>query len=177
MSLSEKQQAAATASGHARVIAGPGSGKTTLLLARTAHLLEQPGVRVGMVTFANTAAREMRERMSGEVDLSRVQVNTFDAFARGQVRHLIEGRRPPRLYEQKIAVTRAISQSGVSVEVEKAEEIIARLSARMYPDDAPSDEYRLFSTYQDLLVQDGLIEFSEVARSAVQGLRDGSVEP
>lgn len=101
MNLSEKQQEAAIASGHVRIIAGPGSGKTTLLLARTAHLLAEPGAQVGMVTFANTAAREMRERMSGEVDLSRVQVSTFDAFARGQVKHLVAGRRPPKCMSKK----------------------------------------------------------------------------
>lgn len=177
MNLSEKQQAAAIASGHVRIIAGPGSGKTTLLLARTAQLLAEPGAQVGMVTFANTAAREMRERMSGEVDLSRVQVSTFDAFARGQVKHLVAGRRPPKVYEKKIAISRAISQSGSSVDAETAEEIIARLSARMYPDDASSDEYELFSEYQELLAQDGFIDFSEVARSAVLGMRDGTVEP
>jgi len=177
MNLSKKQQAAAIASGHVRVIAGPGSGKTTLLIARTAHLLKDPDASVAMVTFASNAAKEMQERLSAEVDLSRVLVSTFDAFARRQVMDLIAGRRPPKAYEQKIAVTRAIRESGLGIEVELAEEIIAKLSARMYPDDGDPDEYRLFSCYQDLLERDGFIEFSEVARMAVEGMRNATLEP
>ncbi|WP_342632794.1 ATP-dependent helicase [Marinobacter alkaliphilus] len=177
MGLSDKQQKAALAQGHARVIAGPGSGKTTLLVARTEYLLRDPQARVGLVTFASAAAGEMRERLAKKVDLDRVMVSTFDAFARRQVLDLIDGRRPPKPFEQQIAVSRAIKESELDYESDIAEEVIARLSARMYPDDGDPKEYQLFSAYQELLERDGLIEFSEIARMAVEGMRDGRVEP
>ena len=64
--LNEAQRRAAThTNGPMLVLAGPGSGKTTVILHRVKHLIEACGVearRILVVTFAKTAATEMRTR-------------------------------------------------------------------------------------------------------------------
>src|SRR5512136_1927281 len=65
--LNPQQRAAVTAPpGPSLVIAGAGAGKTRTLIYRVAFLLEQgiPPERVLLLTFTNTAAREMMRRVA-----------------------------------------------------------------------------------------------------------------
>jgi len=177
MTLSLKQDQARKAGDYVRVIAGPGSGKTTLLVARTSFLLEQPGAVVGLVTFANPAAQEMRERLTGNADMSRVRVSTFDSFARQQFMPFLNGRRPPKYFERQILMTRAISESGSDFDLEKAGEVINEMNNRLHPEKAESECVDLFETYRDLMENDGLIDFAEIARQVVLGLHGGKIKP
>lgn len=177
MALSQKQDRARTGGDYVRVIAGPGSGKTTLLVARTGHLLEDPGAVVGMVTFANPAAREMRERMTGTVDMSRVLVSTFDALARQQFQPFLNRRRPPKYFERQILIRRALDEVGGGFEEDVAGEVIDELNNMLHPDQAEASCFDLFDAYRSLMESDGLIDFAEVARQVVFKLRSGEIEP
>lgn len=177
MGLSNKQDRARTGGDYVRVIAGPGSGKTTLLVARTKFLLEQPGSVVGLVTFANPAAQEMRERLSTRVDVSRVKVSTFDAFARQQFYPFLNGRRPPKFFERQILIRRAIQDSGSAFDEETAASVIEELNCRLYPEESAEECVELFEVYRELMEEDGLIDFGEVARQVVLKMMSGEIEP
>ena len=82
--LNPSQRAAATEiGGPVAIVAGPGTGKTRTLTARIAYLIERlraPPASVLALTFTNTAAREMRERLAGMLGGGRsagIAVGTF----------------------------------------------------------------------------------------------------
>lgn len=71
--------------GPVMILAGAGSGKTRTLVARIQYLLDEKRVspfQVLAVTFSNKASREMRERLSHNIniDVGALQVTTFHAF-------------------------------------------------------------------------------------------------
>jgi DNA helicase II / ATP-dependent DNA helicase PcrA len=83
--LNDAQREAVTApDGPVLVVAGAGSGKTRVLTTRIAWLLAEQGVQPGSIlayTFTNRAAREMRERVAGQVgpERSPYWIGTFHA--------------------------------------------------------------------------------------------------
>lgn len=177
MKLSPQQEAARTAGDYARIVAGPGSGKTTLLVARTQYLVERHGARVGLVTFANAAAAEMRARLQGVVAADDVEVATFDAFARRQMLHKLQGRRPPRGFESKIMIRRALQETQLPLEEKEAALYIEELHHYLNPEQAHPTAWQLYEAYQSLMTRDGLIDFAEIARQSVHGMRAGEVQP
>lgn len=68
----------------ALVLAGAGSGKTTVVANRTVRLagLLLPGQCLQLLTFANKAAKEMKDRVKrlGGSDLSVIRFDTFHSF-------------------------------------------------------------------------------------------------
>ena len=70
----EQQKAVCAVEPAVAVIAGPGTGKTKTLVSRAVHLLCEKQVsprQLTAVTFTNKAAREMRERLTAELDKNR----------------------------------------------------------------------------------------------------------
>lgn len=177
MELTRKQDRARTAGDYARVIAGPGSGKTTLLVARAAYLLENPGTRLAMVTFAKAAAWEMKARLEAHTDADRVMVATFDAFARRQAKPLLGGYRPPRPFEKQLLVSRAIREANVAFDVDTATSIIEALSARLDHSRTSGENRRLYEAYCRLMDDDGVMDFAQLAKRCVEWLGDGTVAP
>lgn len=84
-SLNPEQRAAAEINeGFALVVAGPGTGKTKTLVSHVVHLVKNgvPPRRIGLVTFTNKAAKEMRERAEAMYPpASRVWCGTFHSLA------------------------------------------------------------------------------------------------
>lgn len=81
----EQRQAVDAIDGPVLVIAGPGTGKTQLLSARVANILERtdiPAQNILCLTFTESGARNMRERLARFIGLAAydVQINTYHAF-------------------------------------------------------------------------------------------------
>lgn len=80
-----QKKAVDTTDGPVMVIAGPGSGKTELLSLRVGKILQQGTARASnilLLTFTETAARNMRERLESLIgpDAFRVAIYTFHGF-------------------------------------------------------------------------------------------------
>jgi DNA helicase II / ATP-dependent DNA helicase PcrA len=81
----EQRRAVLHTEGPVLILAGAGSGKTRTLVHRVVHLIRGQRVdaqRIGVVTFTNKAAEEMRERVRGFAgdEARRVTVSTFHAL-------------------------------------------------------------------------------------------------
>lgn len=82
---SAQKKAVDTIDGPVMVIAGPGSGKTELLSLRVGNILKVGSARASSIlclTFTETAARNMRERLHTLIgaDAYRVAIYTFHSF-------------------------------------------------------------------------------------------------
>src|ERR1700744_3141281 len=80
-----QKQAVDTTEGPVLVIAGPGTGKTQLLSMRVANILAKNDVapsNILCLTFTDTAARNMRERLIGIIGQPayHVAIHTFHSF-------------------------------------------------------------------------------------------------
>lgn len=82
MKLNTEQGAAAhTTERNVLVLAGPGSGKTRTLIARARWLHEKcPNDRIVMITYTNSAANEMRDRLKDDIPEGQLIIGTIHAF-------------------------------------------------------------------------------------------------
>ncbi len=87
----EQASAIATDEKATLVLAGAGTGKTSVITGKVAHLIRNQGVapkEILVLAFNRDAAKEVRERLSGE--LSGVTVSTFHAFGRQVIAQMSE---------------------------------------------------------------------------------------
>jgi DNA helicase-2/ATP-dependent DNA helicase PcrA len=96
----EQKKAVDTTEGPVLVIAGPGSGKTELLALRVGNILKGGNAKASNIlclTFTETAARNMRERLETLIgaDAYRVGIYTFHSFCTDVI-----GRYPEYFFNQ-----------------------------------------------------------------------------
>jgi DNA helicase-2/ATP-dependent DNA helicase PcrA len=195
--LDPEQRAVATAlSGPVCVLAGAGTGKTRAITHRIAY-----GVRAGIlqpasvlaVTFTARAAGEMRGRLR-QLGAGGVQARTFHSAALRQLQYFwprAVGGEMPRLLERKVQlvaeagarsrirldrnelrdVTGEIEWCKVTQTVPEDYAAVAAKTRRDVPRD-PAEVARIYTTYEQLKRDRGLIDFEDVLLLTVGVLQD-----
>ncbi|MFI1568138.1 ATP-dependent DNA helicase UvrD2 [Streptomyces sp. NPDC020490] len=192
----EQREVATALHGPVCVLAGAGTGKTRAITHRIAY-----GVRAGIlqpssvlaVTFTNRAAGEMRGRLR-QLGAHGVQARTFHSAALRQLQYFWPkaiGGSMPRLVDRKIQlvadaaaacrirldrgelrdVTAEIEWSKVTQTVPADYALAAAKAAREVPRD-PAEVAQLYSVYEDLKRERGVIDFEDVLLLTVAILQD-----
>uniref|UniRef100_A0AAU3I175 ATP-dependent DNA helicase UvrD2 n=1 Tax=Streptomyces sp. NBC_01393 TaxID=2903851 RepID=A0AAU3I175_9ACTN len=195
--LDPEQRAVATAlHGPVCVLAGAGTGKTRAITHRIAY-----GVRAGIlqpssvlaVTFTNRAAGEMRGRLR-QLGAGGVQARTFHSAALRQLQYFwpkAVGGGMPRLVDRKIQlvadaaaacrirldrgelrdVTGEIEWCKVTQTIPADYAAAAARAGREAPRD-PAETAKIYSAYEDLKRDRGVIDFEDVLLLTVAILQD-----
>ncbi|MEU8573319.1 ATP-dependent DNA helicase UvrD2 [Streptomyces asoensis] len=192
----EQREVATALRGPVCVLAGAGTGKTRAITHRIAY-----GVRAGIlqpssvlaVTFTNRAAGEMRGRLR-QLGAQGVQARTFHSAALRQLQYFWPkaiGGSLPRLVDRKIQlvadaaaacrvrldrgelrdVTAEIEWSKVTQTVPADYASAAVKAGRDIPRD-PAEIAQLYSAYEDVKRQRGVIDFEDVLLLTVAVLQD-----
>ncbi len=200
-SLNERQREAVTETdGPLLILAGAGSGKTRVITYRIAYLIAEHNVaphNILAVTFTNKAAQEMRERverlLSGERLTSAPLISTFHSLCVRILRQHIEAlqqgyTRSFTIYDQDDSVRlikacikdlgyddkqlgpRAVqgAVSGAKNRGEDADSYKARVE---YGDEKRAAIARVFSLYEERLVNNNALDFDDLLIKTVQLLR------
>ncbi|MEU5886268.1 ATP-dependent DNA helicase UvrD2 [Streptomyces sp. NPDC047461] len=192
----EQREVALALHGPVCVLAGAGTGKTRAITHRIAY-----GVRAGIlqpssvlaVTFTNRAAGEMRGRLR-QLGAAGVQARTFHSAALRQLQYFwpkAVGGSMPRLVDRKIQlvvdaaaacrirldrgelrdVTAEIEWSKVTQTVPGDYALAAAKAGRDVPRN-PAEVAQLYTAYEDLKRERGVIDFEDVLLLTVAVLQD-----
>ncbi|CCK27579.1 putative DNA helicase II [Streptomyces davaonensis JCM 4913] len=192
----EQREVATALHGPVCVLAGAGTGKTRAITHRIAY-----GVRAGIlqpssvlaVTFTNRAAGEMRGRLR-QLGAAGVQARTFHSAALRQLQYFwpkAVGGSMPRLVDRKIQLvadaaaacrirldrgelrdtTGEIEWAKVTQTVPADYTLAAAKAGREAPRD-PAEIAQLYSAYEDLKRERGVIDFEDVLLLTVAILQD-----
>ncbi|MFJ3232798.1 ATP-dependent DNA helicase UvrD2 [Streptomyces sp. NPDC086787] len=192
----EQREVATALHGPVCVLAGAGTGKTRAITHRIAY-----GVRAGIlqpasvlaVTFTNRAAGEMRGRLR-QLGAQGVQARTFHSAALRQLQYFWPkaiGGAMPRLVDRKIQfvadaaaacrirldrgelrdVTAEIEWSKATQTVPADYPLAVAKAGREAPRD-PAEIAQLYSVYEDLKRDRGVIDFEDVLLLTVAVLQD-----
>ncbi|HEX7999126.1 MAG TPA: UvrD-helicase domain-containing protein [Pyrinomonadaceae bacterium] len=200
-SLNERQrEAVMETDGPLLILAGAGSGKTRVITFRIAYLIAEQGVaphNILAVTFTNKAAQEMRERverlLSNERLMSAPLISTFHSLCVRILRQHIEAlqqgyTRSFTIYDQDDSVRlikacikdlgyddkqlgqRAVQGaiSGAKNRGDDADSYKARVE---YGDEKRAAIARVFSLYEERLVNNNALDFDDLLIKTVQLLR------
>ena len=184
--LNEQQLAAVTAEDrHVLVIAGAGSGKTRVLVSRVAWLLAEKRAEpynIMAVTFTNTAANEMRERVEAMTGLNTrwMWMGTFHSLCARLLRMEAESFGLPRdfvIYDDgdtKSLLKRVLSElqldtdkyapAAVAASVSDAKNrlITSARYEQLAADDWQRNVARAYRAYQIALKENGALDFDDL---------------
>lgn len=191
--LNEEQRQAVESEGHTLVSACPGSGKTRVLITRAEYLIRQdPQNRVIAVTFNSEAATEMLQRMNAlglpQEQRRRFDAGTFHALALRQLKEAGLVRKNSLLNAGEwIAILKSALERALNDGADLADYSYDDLSLKIQglqveetepaqtgPDDPIPYLYQLFSQQKK---QSGKIDFADLIRMALNGMKDGSIAP
>ena len=198
--LDEEQRAAVTAPpGPVCILAGAGTGKTRAITHRIAYrvLTGQIQTRhVLAVTFTARAAAQMRDRLA-RLGVAGVQARTFHAAALRQLRYfaprLLDGRELPEVVESKARlVGLAAARSGLRTDrtgardlaseiewakaslVEPDDYAVAAVKAGREPPFDPVKTAEVYSAYEQIKRNAGVIDFEDLLRAGVWAIEEHS---
>ncbi|GAA1352016.1 ATP-dependent DNA helicase UvrD2 [Streptomyces beijiangensis] len=192
----EQREVALALRGPVCVLAGAGTGKTRAITHRIAY-----GVRAGIlqpstvlaVTFTNRAAGEMRGRLR-QLGAGGVQARTFHSAALRQLQYFwpkAVGGELPRLLERKVQlVNEAAARCGIRLDRNELRDVTSEIEwakvTQTVPADypaavakssrdaprAPAEISQIYSTYEQLKRDRGVIDFEDVLLLTVGILQD-----
>ena len=168
------------------ILAGPGSGKTRVIAHRIAYLIQEKRThprRAIAVTFTNKAAREMRERvfaLVGEETGRDITLGTFHAVCSRILRIDGEHIGVPRTFiiydhaDQIAAVKQTLDDLGLDPRRAPPQALLSAISkakselqgprqfAALVADYFQEVTSRVFLRYQDILEQNGALDFDDI---------------
>ncbi|WP_354676951.1 ATP-dependent helicase [Cupriavidus plantarum] len=167
--------------GHCVAVAVPGAGKTATISAKAAVLLSRPDVKVGAVTFSKDAAVELRDRilaLTGPAAKSRLIAGTFHSLAYKQLTST-GGKRPDIATdgERAALVLQLLQEMGLEWKLEDALFAIEKCKTDLSPPSGDTAEGQLCAAYQQALERNGRLDFQDLMRYAVSGMRAGGIRP
>jgi DNA helicase-2/ATP-dependent DNA helicase PcrA len=196
--LDPEQQAAVTApAGPVCILAGAGTGKTRAITHRIAYRVvtgEVAARHVLAVTFTTRAAGELRDRLA-RLGADGVPARTFHAAALRQLRYfaprLLDGKQLPEVLESKARlVTLAAARAGLRADrtaardlaseiewaksnlVEPGEYPVAAAKASREPPFEAGKVSEVFTAYERIKRDSGVIDFEDMLRAAVWGIEE-----
>lgn len=196
--LDPEQRVAVTApAGPVCILAGAGTGKTRAITRRIAYRVvtgEIAARHVLAVTFTARAAAQLRERLA-QLGAGGVQARTFHAAALRQLRYfaprLLAGRAMPELVESKARlVTLAAARAGLRADRIAARDLASEIewakSNLVEPGDYPAAAgaasretpyepalvAEVFTAYEEIKRDRGVIDFEDMLRAAVWGIEE-----
>ncbi|RZT35429.1 ATP-dependent helicase [Cupriavidus agavae] len=166
---------------HCVAVAVPGAGKTATIAAKAALLLSDPIKTVGAVTFSKDAAIELRDRilaLAGPSAKKRLIAGTFHSLAYKQL-SFAANKRPDIATEGERAaiVLQLLQEMALEWKLEDAVSAIERCKTQLSNPSADTVEGRLYAGYQQALERNGRLDFQDLMRHAVLGMRDGTIKP
>lgn len=179
--LNPSQREVVEHAGHCVAVAVPGAGKTATISAKAAVLLAQPDITVGAVTFSKDAAIELRDRilaLAGPGAKKRLIAGTFHSLAYKQLAGF-SGKRPDIATdgERTAILSQVLQQSGLDWKIEDAVTCIEQIKTRFDTPPLDSVEGQLYAFYQEALLRNGRVDFQDLMRHTVAGMRDGTIAP
>ncbi|MCY1345796.1 DNA helicase II [compost metagenome] len=166
---------------HCVAIACPGAGKTKTIATKAAMLLAEPNATVGAVTFSKDAAVELRDRiatLAGAGAKRRLLAGTFHSLAYKQLGGSGDSRRDIATDGDRIGLlTQALTDAGLDWKVEEAVNAIESIKTNFGQVQAGTIEAILYRAYQDSLERNGMIDFQDMLRLAVEGMQGGAIAP
>lgn len=196
--LDPEQRVAVTArAGPVCILAGAGTGKTRAITRRIAYRVVAGEIAAGhvlAVTFTARAAGQLRERLA-QLGATGVVARTFHAAALRQVRYfaprLLDGRAMPEVVESKARlVTLAAARAGLRADrtaardlageiewaksnlVEPGEYPVAAAKATREPPFEAATVAKVFTAYEEIKRDRGMIDFEDMLRAAVWGIEE-----
>ncbi len=190
-----QHEAVTTIAGPLLILAGPGSGKTRVIAHRIAYLVDVIGVapwRILSVTFTNKAAREMRSRVAGHLQeaAADLMLGTFHSICARLLRTEADRIGLNRSFnifddsDQMSLMKRACEQSNVDTKRFKERAILSAIShakselvspetyAREARDYFGEVVARVYARYQELLIENGALDFDDLIVRAVEMLQN-----
>ncbi len=171
------------------VKAGPGTGKTKTLTAKLVYLLKKQQVspkKMVALTFTNKAAQEMKQRV--QVSLAKINaasqisqqvklpfIGTFHQLSLNLVK------KQPKLVtgsKQQLFLRQALSGAGAlagQLDPQQAGLMISRFKNQTQA--LPPQFKPVYESYQQLLTQENLIDFTDLLLNLRRVLHQGQVKP
>jgi DNA helicase-2/ATP-dependent DNA helicase PcrA len=198
--LDSEQRTAVTAPpGPVCILAGAGTGKTRAITHRVAYRVltgEIQARHVLAVTFTARAAAQMRDRLA-RLGVPGVQARTFHAAALRQLRYfaprLLDGRELPEVVESKARlVGLAAARSGLRTDRTGARDLASEIewakASLVEPDDYPMAAVKagreppfepvktaeVYSAYEQIKRNAGVIDFEDLLRAGVWAIEEHS---